>query len=367
VTDPAELLVDDVDDAVALLRAGGLVAIPTETVYGLGADAENPAAVARVYAAKGRPVDHPLIVHLARAEQIDDGWAREVPDWARLLAAACWPGPLTLVLRRGERAGDHVTGGQDTVGLRVPAHPVTHDVLARFGGGVAAPSANRFGRVSPTDAVHVLEELAGLLVPGTDGILVGGASEVGVESTIVDCTGEAPRLLRPGAVGIEELEAVTGLEVGEPDLGVRAPGTLASHYAPQARVELCTPDALSALAARTDQLGQPEAAAQVEHGADTGLIAPADLPTPADMARLAAPHDAADYARSLYAALRSADAAGLARVLVVPPAGEDALAHAVRDRLRRAAHPDGPPRLTTPTRPTRRPRSESEVARVVNH
>jgi L-threonylcarbamoyladenylate synthase len=229
------------------------------------------------------------------------------------------------VLRRGPRAGDHVTGGQDTVGLRVPAHPVTHELLTRFDGGVAAPSANRFGRVSPTDAVHVLEELAGLLEPGTDGILVGGASEVGVESTIVDCTGEAPRLLRPGAVGIEELEAVTGLEVGEPDPGVRAPGTLASHYAPRAQVALRTPDEVAAL--------------RDEDGSGTGLIAPADLPTPAGLARLAAPHDAADYARSLYAALRSADAAGLARVLVVPPAGEDALAHAVRDRLRRAAHP----------------------------
>jgi L-threonylcarbamoyladenylate synthase len=329
VTDPAELLVDDVDVAVALLRAGGLVAIPTETVYGLGADAENPVAVARVYAAKGRPVDHPLIVHLARAAQIDEGWAHEVPDWARLLAAACWPGPLTLVLRRGERAGDHVTGGQDTVGLRVPAHPVTHELLTRFGGGVAAPSANRFGRVSPTDAVHVLEELAGVLAPGTDGILVGGASEVGVESTIVDCTGEAPRLLRPGAVGVEELEAVTGLEVGEPDPAVRAPGTLASHYAPLARVELCSVDELTAPEGPTHQAG-----------VGTGLIAPAALPTPSGLARLAAPHDAADYARSLYAALRAADAAGLDRVLVVGPTGDDALAHAVRDRLRRAAHPN---------------------------
>jgi L-threonylcarbamoyladenylate synthase len=324
VTDPAELLIDDVDVAVALLRAGGLVAIPTETVYGLGADAENPEAVARVYATKGRPGDHPLIVHLATAAQVDDGWARDVPDWARVLAAACWPGPLTLVLRRGPRAGDHVTGGQDTVGLRVPAHPVTHDLLARFGGGIAAPSANRFGRVSPTDAVHVLEELAGELVPGTDGILVGGASEVGVESTIVDCTAAAPRLLRPGAIGVEELEAVTGLEVGEPDPAVRAPGTLASHYAPQAQVELCTADELAAL---------PEPAA-----GEVGLLAPGEVPTPGGVARLAAPHDAADYARSLYAALRSADAAGLARVLVVAPSGDDALSHAVRDRLRRAAH-----------------------------
>ncbi|HET7901891.1 MAG TPA: L-threonylcarbamoyladenylate synthase, partial [Candidatus Nanopelagicales bacterium] len=239
----------DVAHAVALLRAGGLVAIPTETVYGLGADAEDADAVARVYAAKGRPADHPLIVHLADASLVDDGWARDVPSWARLLAAACWPGPLTLVLRRGPRAADHVTGGQDTVGLRVPSHPVAHALLAEFGGGVAAPSANRFGRVSPTDAEHVVDELGSVLDPARDCVLEGGPSEVGVESTIVDCTGEAPRLLRPGAVGVEEIEAVTGLVVQEPDRAVRAPGTLAAHYAPTAQLLLVAADDVAAAAA----------------------------------------------------------------------------------------------------------------------
>lgn len=318
------LLTSDVGAAVDALRAGGLVALPTETVYGLGADAENPAAVARVYAAKGRPADHPLIVHLAAAEQVDDGWAVEIPSWARLLAAACWPGPLTLVLRRGPRAGDHVTGGQDTVGLRVPSHPVAHALLAAYGGGVAAPSANRFGRVSPTDATHVLEELGDVLEPGRDLVLEGGPSEVGIESTIVDCTGAVPRVLRPGAVGVEEIEAVTGLgaESGPASGGVRAPGMLASHYAPQATVLVC-------------EAGDVEVTVGAAPG-PVGLLAPADVATPPDVVRLAEPVDDATYARSLYAALRAADTAGLTTVVAVPPTG-GALADAVRDRLRRSA------------------------------
>ena len=317
-----ELVTTDVGIALHALRGGGLVAMPTETVYGLGADAEDPAAVARVYATKGRPSDHPLIVHLADASAIDDGWAVDVPGWARLLAAACWPGPLTLVLRRGPRAGDHVTGGQDTVGLRVPSHPVALDLLRRFGGGVAAPSANRFGRVSPTDAAHVVEEFADVLVPGRDVVLDGGPSHVGVESTIVDCTGAAPRLLRPGAVGVEEIEAVTGLEVATPDPTVRAPGTLAAHYAPAARLVLVERDDLPAAIA----------------GAATpvALLAPADVVTPEGVHRLAAPEDSAAYARSLYAALRAADADGIATIVAVAPA-VGVLAAAVHDRLRRAA------------------------------
>jgi L-threonylcarbamoyladenylate synthase len=320
--DGSALLIDDVDAAVALLRRGGLVALPTETVYGLGADAEQPAAVARVYAVKGRPADHPLIVHLARADQIDDGWAQAVPGWARLLAAACWPGPLTLVLPRGPRAGDHVTGGQPTVGLRVPSHPVAHEVLARFGGGVAAPSANRFGRVSPTTAAHVLDELAGLLEPGRDAVLAGGSSDVGVESTIVDATGPAPRLLRPGAVSVEEVEAVTGLDVVDADPTVRAPGTLAAHYAPHARVVLVEAEDVAAAAASSK--------------GRVGVLAPAPVPTPGGARRLASPDDAAAYARSLYAALRDADAAGLATILAVPPQ-PGPLSAAVLDRLQRAA------------------------------
>jgi len=312
----------DVARAARLLRAGGLVALPTETVYGLGADAEDPSAVARVLAAKGRPADHPLIVHLADADAVHEGWAVEVPAYALLLAAACWPGPLTLVLPRGPRAGDHVTGGQGTVGLRVPSHPVAHALLVAFGGGVAAPSANRFGRVSPTDAEHVLDELAGVLEPGRDAVLEGERSEVGVESTIVDCTGPAPRLLRPGAVGVEEIEAVTGLDVQAADSSVRAPGTLAAHYAPAAQVVLATTaDAASVVAAAAGPVA---------------LLAPVPVPTPEGVLRLAAPPDSPAYARALYAALRQADAAGIRTVVAVPPVG-GALADAVLDRLRRAA------------------------------
>ena len=316
------LLTSDVDLAVRLLRAGGLVALPTETVYGLGADAEDAAAVARVYAAKGRPADHPLIVHLADAEALHDGWAVEVPSYALLLAAACWPGPLTLVLARGPRAGDHVTGGQGTVGLRVPAHPVAHALLVAFGGGVAAPSANRFGRVSPTDSAHVLDELGDVLEPGRDAVLVGAASDVGVESTIVDCTGPAPRLLRPGAVGVEEIEAVTGLDVQAADTSVRAPGTLAAHYAPSAQVVLADADAVMHAVSSAS--------------APVALLAPADVATPEGVVRLASPTDSSAYARALYAALREADARAVRTVVAVAPT-EGAIADAVLDRLRRAA------------------------------
>jgi L-threonylcarbamoyladenylate synthase len=316
------LLTGDVGTAARLLRSGGLVAIPTETVYGLAADAEDAAAVARVYAAKGRPADHPLIVHLADAAAVDDGWATAIPSYARLLAAACWPGPLTLVLPRGPRAGHYVTGGQETVGLRVPSHPVAHALLVAFGGGLAAPSANRFGRVSPTDSAHVLDELADVLEPGRDAILEGASSEVGVESTIVDCTGAQPRLLRPGAVGVEEIEAVTGLDVEPADSTVRAPGTLAAHYAPSARLLLVEPDGVEAVVASAV--------------APVALLAPAGIPTPTGVLRLAEPQSSAAYARALYAALREADARGIRTVVTVAPT-DGALADAVLDRLRRAA------------------------------
>jgi len=323
----AALLTDDVDVAVRALRSGGLVAIPTETVYGLGADAENTAAVARVYAAKGRPADHPLIVHVADADAIDDGWAREIPLWARLLAAACWPGPLTLVVRRGPRAGDHVTGGQDTVGLRVPSHPIAHAVLRGFGGGVAAPSANRFGRVSPTDAAHVLDELADVLEPGRDVVLDGGESHVGIESTIVDCTGDAPRLLRPGGVGVEEIEAVTGLDVVDAGPAVRAPGTLAAHYAPTAEVLLVASDEVAAAA--VDALARGDG--------PVAVLADASVRTPDGATRLADPAGSIAYARCLYSALRQADRDGVRTVLAVPPSDDGPLAAAVLDRLGRAA------------------------------
>jgi L-threonylcarbamoyladenylate synthase len=319
-----DLLTTDVDAAVAALAAGGLVAVPTETVYGLAADAVDPVAVGRIYAVKGRPAAHPVIVHLAGAEQLDD-WARDVPDFARQLVASCWPGPLTLVLLRAAGVGGHVTGGLDTVGLRSPAHPLTHTLLERFGGGLAAPSANRFGRVSPTTAQHVVDELADRLVPGRDLVLDGGPCPIGVESTIVDATGPRPRLLRPGAVSVEEVAAVTGLEVDLGPGGPRAPGTLPSHYAPRARVVL----AERGTAATT-------VAAIAESGVTVGLLGLAQVPDVPGVHRLAAPLDSAQYAHVLYDALRRGDALQLDVVVAVLP-GDDSLGPAVRDRLRRAA------------------------------
>ena len=315
----------DPDEAARALADGHLAAVPTETVYGLGARADLPHAIARVYAAKGRPADHPLIVHVRDAAELG-AWAREVPDYARTLAHAAWPGPLTLVLRRTDRAGDFVTGGQDTVAVRVPSHPLMRTVLDRLAGftgdpgiGIAAPSANRFGRVSPTTAAHVQVEL-GLLLGPDDVILDGGPSEVGVESTIVDCTGDLPVVLRPGHVSAGDVMRITGLEVGASS-SVRAPGTLASHYAPSAAVRIVDADTLATT--------PPDDAA-------TGVLALAAVPTPVGLVRLSAPDDAAEYARVLYAALREADALGLARVLAVPPPA-DGVGAAVIDRLQRAA------------------------------
>ena len=315
----------DPDEAARALADGHLAAVPTETVYGLGARADQPHAIARVYAAKGRPADHPLIVHVRDAAEVG-AWARDVPDYARLLATAAWPGPLTLVLPRTERAGDYVTGGQDTVALRVPSHPLMRTVLDRLAGftgdpgiGIAAPSANRFGRVSPTTAAHVQVEL-GLVLGPDDVILDGGPSEVGVESTIVDCTGELPVVLRPGHVSAADVMRITGLEVGASS-SVRAPGTLASHYAPTATVRIVGADAL---------------AATPPDDASTGVLALAEVPTPVALVRLSAPEDADAYARVLYAALREADALGLTQVLAVPPSA-DGVGAAVIDRLQRAA------------------------------
>ncbi len=332
---PVPATAEAIARAVHRLRLGGLVGLPTETVYGLAADADQPTAVARVYAAKGRPADHPLIVHLADAAKLDS-WVTAVPEYAGRLAAALWPGPLTLVLPRSSRAGDHVTGGQDTVALRVPDHPVALAVLHQHGGGLAAPSANRFGRVSPTTAAHVAAELAAVLDPDRDLILDGGPTRVGVESSIVDCTGPAPVILRPGAVPVSVIEETGGVPVASSTASapVRAPGMLAAHYAPTARVVIVDdaglPDILSGTTAA------PTADPTV------GLLAQAGIGTPAGFVRLAAPADTADYARVLYAALREADALRLQRVMVVPPppvAGpaSAALRSAILDRLRRAA------------------------------
>jgi L-threonylcarbamoyladenylate synthase len=366
------LVTADVELVARLLGSGGLVGMPTETVYGLAADAGDVSAVARVFAVKGRPADHPLIVHLADVEDLAT-WAQSVPAYARRLAERLWPGPLTLVLPRTPQAGDHVTGGLPTVALRVPAHPVARRLLTRYGRGLAAPSANRFGRVSPTTAAHVVEELGDLLVPGQDAVLEGGPSVVGVESAIVDCTGPAPVILRPGAVTATDVTRVGGVAVTSRSSGVRAPGTLASHYAPRARVELVDdaaallellrrPEAVRAenratVVSRTGSTAPTTAgaagsatppktrlktapttveAAGIAPAPVDGLLAPATVATPPGLVRLSEPVDAAGYARVLYAALREADALGLTRVLAVPPPAEG-MGAAVQDRLRRAA------------------------------
>lgn len=307
----SELITTDVDVAVAVLAAGGLVAIPTETVYGLAALADRPDAVRRIFETKGRPADHPLIVHVADADALD-GWVVDVPDSAALLAATCWPGPLTMLLRRGPRAGDWVTGGRDTVGVRVPAHELALAVLGRVGSGLAAPSANRFGRVSPTTAQHVLADLGALLDPARDRILDGGPCRVGVESTIVDLTVDPPQLLRAGAIDAETIGRLLATEVAGASGPSRAAGMLASHYAPDCRV---------LLAESADEVARLAASAAGE-GARVATLDRTD--------------DLVVAARRLYDDLRAADLAGT-EVLVVrmPPA--EGLGHALRDRLTKAA------------------------------
>ena len=303
--------------AAKRLISGDLVAFPTETVYGLGADASNSAAVARIYSVKGRPNDHPLIVHIASMDRMGD-WASDMPEYAIALARNFWPGPMTLVLKRSELASDFVTGGQDTVGVRVPDHVVALALLEAFekagGKGVAAPSANRFGHVSPTTAAAVVEELADYLSK-EDLVLEGGACAVGVESTIIDCTGLLPRVLRPGAISTAMIEEVTGLNALSVD-GVdeiRVSGSLENHYAPAAKVLLCD----------TPLPGQ-------------GFIAHKDIETPSGVIRLASPRDDEEFARVLYSALRAADAHRLKEVVVMEPTGIG-VAVAIRDRLKRAA------------------------------
>jgi L-threonylcarbamoyladenylate synthase len=317
----------DIDEAARVLAGGGLVAFPTETVYGLGADASSDAAAARIYAAKGRPVGHPLIVHVAdAAAALDDGWARDVGDDARRLAAVFWPGPLTLILRRGPRVAPAVTGGADTVGVRVPAHPLAHRLLAAFGGGVAAPSANRFGRISPTTADHVIEDLG----DAVDYVLDGGPCAVGVESTIVDLSGAVPALLRPGGVPRASLEIALGHPLAAPGASsAPAPGTLPSHYAPRARLVAVAPDQL----ADAVRAGQGRIAVL----APAGLLAALDLPV--DAIAAPQPDDHAAVARDLYAALRDLDTVGVDTIVAALPS-EHGLGEAVADRLRRAGAPE---------------------------
>jgi L-threonylcarbamoyladenylate synthase len=317
---------ESIAQAAAILRRGGLVAFPTETVYGLGADAENPAAVRAMFAAKGRPADHPVIVHLAATEPLD-AFAAEVPRSARQLAAAFWPGPMTLVLRRSRRISDLVTGGLETVGLRVPSHPVAQALLVAFGGPIAAPSANRFGRVSATCARHVAEDAE--LAARIDLILDGGESEVGLESTIIDLSRDRPAILRPGGVTAEQVAAVLGDEVGgASDDAPRVSGSLASHYAPRARVELVPAEQLAARALELARGGQRVAALSRD-------VLPLDHPQ-ITCVRVAASDDL--FARGLYAALRRADELGCDVALASLP-GEAGLGSAIADRLRRAAGP----------------------------
>ncbi len=306
-----------------MLRAGGLVAFPTETVYGLGANATNARAVRRIYEVKGRPSDHPIIVHIASADDLDR-YAADVTDAARALARACWPGPLTLVvrLREGTIVPD-VTGGRDTVALRVPAHPVALALLDELANGIAAPSANRFGKVSPTTAAHVRADLGG----DVDFVLDGGPTSIGVESTIVDCSRTPPAILRLGGVDAATIDALVGGPVEQLTRGeVAAPGTLERHYSPAATVIVVTPGEVAA-----------RATGALASGARVGLLAiapPSGLPAGLEILR--PPADADDYARVLYARLREADERELDIVLAVapPPAGIGA---AVTDRLARAA------------------------------
>jgi L-threonylcarbamoyladenylate synthase len=312
---------DTIRDAAAALKAGHLVAFPTETVYGLGADARNHHAVKRLYDVKGRPADHPLIVHISSINQLEK-WTSEISDYAIALARNFWPGPMTLIFRRSVIAQDFITGGQDTVGLRIPSDPLALALISEFerisDSAIVAPSANRFGHVSPTTAHAVYAEL-GEYLTSDDQILDGGACTVGVESTIIDCTGERPRILRPGAITEEMIFEVTGVDLAS-DVSnngsseIRVSGSLESHYSPLATV----------------LLDQPPIAGQ-------GFIAISDIATPEGVIRLASPNTDEEFARVLYGSLRAADDLGLTHVVVFQPQGTG-IAIAIRDRLRRSAN-----------------------------
>jgi L-threonylcarbamoyladenylate synthase len=306
--------------AAAALKAGHLVAFPTETVYGLGADARNPDAVRRIYDVKGRPVEHPLIVHISSINQVER-WASEIPDYAIALARNFWPGPMTLIFKRSAIAKDFITGGQETVGLRIPSDLFALALIAEFekisDSAIAAPSANRFGQVSPTSAQAVSSELSEYLTDD-DLILDGGACNVGVESTIIDCTGKHPRILRPGAITEEMIVECTGSKLvseanNNESSGIRVSGSLENHYSPLATV----------LLDQVPIIGQ-------------GFIAHADIPTPDGVVRLASPNNDEEFARILYGSLRAADESRLTHVVVFQPQGTG-IAIAIRDRLQRSA------------------------------
>jgi L-threonylcarbamoyladenylate synthase len=305
----------DIARAAKILSAGGLVAFPTETVYGLGAHASNPEAIRKLYAVKRRPADHPVIVHFADAEKAF-AWAREVPEGARKLAQRFWPGPLTLILKRSAQAKDFVTGGQDTVGVRVPSHPVAQELLKEFSGGIAAPSANRFGLVSPTTAAHVRDDLGG----DVDLVLEGGPSEVGIESTILDLSGPSAVLLRPGHVSKEDLEALIGEVRERAAASPRHPGGMERHYAPRTPAQLVFSYELDKTIAKAK-----------------GQVAVLAFSRPDERVDywLRMPREPQAYAQRLYAALRELDTAGCERMLIEAPP-ESAEWSAVRDRLKRA-------------------------------
>lgn len=338
-TTPVRTAKGRIERAAGVLRAGGLVAFPTETVYGLGADAENARAVERIFAVKGRPFNHPLIVHIGGASQLDD-WAAQVPESARLLAERFWPGPLTLVVRRSRRVPLVVTGGLETVALRVPAHAVALSLLSTFGGGVAAPSANRFGAVSPTTVRHVREELGSLV----DHVLDGGPCGVGVESTIVDLTCAQPAILRPGGVAREDLEATLEHSIPVEAKGpVRAPGQHPSHYAPRAKVVLVDQDEIFA-----------EARHLQRKGCRVGLLLPTAFASAqnsdSEHVVIVAPESMSEYARQIYGFLRAFDRHGCDAIVASLPT-QDGLGLAIADRLRRAA---GPRPENAPRKPANR-------------
>ena len=305
-----------IKDAATSLINGDLVAFPTETVYGLGADAANEEAIKKIYQVKARPSDHPLIVHISNLQYLDR-WAREIPEYAIKLARAFWPGPMTLILPRTQLAKDFITGGQDNVGIRIPDQTLALALLSEFeqqgGMGVAAPSANRFGKVSPTTAKAVEQELGGYL-SGKDLILDGGQCEVGVESTIIDCTTQSPIILRPGAITHSMIKDATGIEPDATNkVDTKASGLLESHYSPSAKVIL-------------DQTPQ----------AGDGFIALSNIKTPQGVIRLAEPKNNIEYAKVLYQALRSADAQQIKTVHAHLPTGDD-IAQAIIDRLNKSA------------------------------
>jgi len=307
----------DIKTAAQALKDGHLVAFPTETVYGLGADATNEKAVSRVYSVKARPTNHPLIIHISSMNQFGK-WATNIPEYAIKLAKAFWPGPMTLILKKSYLTKNFITGGQNLVGLRVPSHPTALMLIKEFenlgGFGIAAPSANRFGAVSPTTSDAVMEEL-GPYLSHSDFVLNGGASEVGVESTIIDCSADCPNILRPGMISKEQVENVGGLRINDNISGskIKTSGILISHYSPEAEVVL-------------DGKTCPE----------DGFFAMAEIQTPTGAIRLGSPATIEEYAKNLYSVLRLADQKGLKRISIIQPSG-DGLAVAIRDRLSKAA------------------------------